>query len=96
MRLTQSYPGPAAVLIDKLDPSGLKRASNYVDRRSTRRIYCTLELANGHVSYTSSVSKVLLRPIEQTSGCSALGSCNHEITLAKAFNSINCRKSTDN
>jgi len=72
LSLAQAHPWAAAILVYKLDASAFKSAFNYFKGCPTRFAYAGLHLTNGYDANSGLVCKVLLSPVEQSAGCSAL------------------------
>jgi hypothetical protein len=66
------------ILVDKFDSSQLKRPSESRKDRRTRFCCFPFKYPNRSHSNLGGIREFLLSPVKETSGRSALGSCNHE------------------
>jgi len=72
LTLSEPHARASAVFLNEFDASGLQGAPNYFQSCPTRFIQSALELTNGHDANSGSIRKLLLCPVEQSAGCSAL------------------------
>jgi hypothetical protein len=79
--LPKSHTDPAAVVVDKFDPRRFKGVTNHDQGRPAGLIYACFQLADRHDPDLGLSREILLAPVEQTSGGSALGGRNHEKPL---------------
>jgi hypothetical protein len=74
---SQSYPGPTTILVDELDTGQLKRLSKHRKGRLTRFSALTLKQPNRSHADPGCICELLLGPVKEASGGSALGRCKH-------------------
>jgi hypothetical protein len=76
-RLSQPHAGAAAVLVDELHTGRFKRVANDLQSRTPWLVHATLELTNCDNTHAGFAGKLMLAPIKESSGRSALVWRNH-------------------
>ena len=71
-RLPKSHPHTAAVVVDEFDPRRFKGVTNHDQGCPAGLIYACFQLADGHDPHLGFPCEILLAPVEQASGGSAL------------------------
>jgi hypothetical protein len=74
----KSHADTAAVVVDEFDPRGFKGVTNHDQGRPAGLVYAGFQLADGHDPDLSRSREILLTPVEQASGGSALGGRYHQ------------------
>jgi hypothetical protein len=77
LRLSQPYPGSAAIFVDEFDTGSFKRAPNHLESCTTGLTFAGLQLIDGNDAHAGFVRKILLAPIKQSTSGPTLSGSNH-------------------
>lgn len=89
LSLSQTDTRSAAVLVDEFHAGGFERASNDIKRSAARLVCAGFELTNGHNANSGTSCKLLLAPIEESSGSPTLCCGDHSPGITQNIDSIN-------
>jgi len=72
LTFSEPYARASTVFLNEFDTGGFHSAPNYVQSCSAGFIQYPLELSNGHDANSGTICKLLLCPVEQSTGRPAL------------------------
>jgi hypothetical protein len=81
LTLAQPNTWSSAIFVDEIDPSALESLLQDNKGCAARFGGPCFDLSNSHDPQPGMIGEVLLAPIEETSGCSALGGFHHGGTM---------------